>query len=147
MSTMTSGRATLAIGHPGRARAIGVAAATVAALAVWAVAVPGIGVDLLVRFGTGAAQTVQPWFVLGAALAASLCGWGLLAMLERRTERARAIWTTVAVIVLLASLSLPAMAGVTVAASLTLASMHVAVAAVLIPVLRHYARASAVQAR
>lgn len=137
MSTFIGSSAAPAVTHRGPARAIGVAGAAAAALVVWAVAVPGLGVDLVVRFGNGAPQTVAPWFVLGGALVASLCGWGLLAVLERRTRRARAIWTTVAVVVAIASLSLPATAGTTAATVATLALMHLAVAAVLIPTLRH----------
>lgn len=136
MSTTTWRRAAPAISHRGRARALGVAGAAVAAMTVWAIAVPGLGISLLIRFGSGAAQTVQPGLVAGAALAASLCGWGLLAALERRTPRARAIWTILAVAVTIASLSLPAVAGTTASAAAALALMHLAVAAVLIPALR-----------
>ena len=89
-----------------------------------------------IRFGTAAPTTVSPWFVLAGALAASLCGWGLLVVLEHRTHRGPAIWTAAAVAVAIASLSLPIAAGVTVASTTALALMHLAVAAVLIPVLR-----------
>ena len=140
MSTITQGRAVPATTHRGRARALGVAGAVAAAVAVWAIAVPGLGVDLLIRFGAGGPQTVQPWFIVGAALVASLCGWGLLAVLERRIRHARAIWTTVAVAVTFASLSLPAAAGINAATATALTLMHVAVAAVLIPVLLRTAR-------
>lgn len=139
MSTTTWGRAAPAITHRGPARAFGVAGAAAAAVAVWAITVPGLGINLLIRFGGGGIQTVQPGFVVGAALAASLCGWGLLAMLERRTQHARAIWTTVAVVVTIASLSLPAAAAITTATAAALALMHLAVAAVLIPALRRSA--------
>lgn len=139
MSTITWRRAAPAIPYRVRARALGAAAAAAAALAVWAIAVPGLGIDLLIRFGSGGAQTVQPGFVVGAALAAGLCGWGLLALLERCTRHARPIWTAVAVAVTIASLSLPAAAAVTAAAAAALALMHLAVAAVLIPALRRSA--------
>jgi hypothetical protein len=74
--------------------------------------------------------------VVGASVIGSLLGWGLLALLERRTARARTVWTVVAVTVLLVSLSLPLIAGTTVPAKIALAMMHVAIAAVLIPALR-----------
>ena len=91
-----------------RTRALSVAGAVLAAVAVWAVAVPLSGTHLLIRFGSGAAQSVGIDYVIGASLAASLAGWGLLALLERRTARARRIWTGIACVVVVLSLSLPA---------------------------------------
>jgi len=123
----------------GLARALSVAGATVAAAAVWAVAVPGLGTHLLIRFGSGITQTVHTDLVIGAALMASLCGWGLLTVLERRTHRARALWTAVAVVVTIASLGLPLIGGTTAATVTALAMMHLAVAAVLIAALRYSA--------
>lgn len=139
MSTITWGRAAPALTHRAPARALSVAGGVAAAVAVWAIAVPGLGVKLLIRFGGGSPQPVHAELVVGAALAASLCGWGLLAMLERRTPHALAVWTTVALVVTIASLSLPAVAGITAAAATALALMHLAVAAVLIPALRRSA--------
>jgi hypothetical protein len=69
-------------------------------------------------------------------LAGSLAGWGLLALLEKRTTRARTIWTGVAILVLVASLSLPLAAGTTTSTKVALSVMHLAVAAVLISALR-----------
>ena len=119
-----------------RSRALTVAAATVAAVAVWAISVPLLGVHLLVRFGTGATQSVGIDYVAGATVLASLAGWGVLALLERRTARARTIWTGAALVVVLVSLSLPLTAGTTSSTTAVLAVMHVAVAAILIPGLR-----------
>jgi hypothetical protein len=113
-----------------------VAGAVFAALVVWVIAVPILGIQLVVRFGSAAPETVGIALIAGASLLGSLCGWGLLAALERRTSRARAIWTGVAVIVLLASLSLPLTAATTSAARIALGLTHLAVAAVLIPALR-----------
>jgi|HubBroStandDraft_1064217.scaffolds.fasta_scaffold08373_6 hypothetical protein len=134
-STATNYR-TAGITRLGRTRALGVGGAVLAAVAVWVVAVPLLGVHLLVRFGSGAAETVGVDYVVGASVIASLAGWGLLAMLERRTSRARSIWTVVAIVVLLVSLSLPLSVAATTASKIVLALMHVAAAAVLIPVLR-----------
>jgi len=120
----------------GRVRALTVGGAVIAALAVWVVAVPLLGLHLMVRFGSGSPQTVGVDFVVGASLLASLVGWGLLAMPERRTSRARTIWTVVAIAVLLVSLSLPLTAGTIASTKAVLAVMHVAAAAVLIPGLR-----------
>jgi predicted permease len=100
------------------------------------VAVPLLGLHLVIRFGSGAPQTIAVGFVVGATLIASLAAWGLLALLERRTARARSIWTLVAVAVLIVSLALPLSAGTTTTSKIVLALMHVAVAAVLIPGLR-----------
>jgi len=117
-------------------RAISVAGASLAAVAVWAIAVPLLGTHLLIRFGSGPAQGVAIETVVGASLAAALLGWGLLTVLERRTARAQMIWTRIAIAVLLVSFSLPLSAGVTISSKAALALMHLAVAAVLIPGLR-----------
>jgi hypothetical protein len=119
-----------------RARALSVAGAVLAAVTVWAIAVPLSGTHLLIRFGSGAAQSVGIDYVIGASLAASLAGWGLLALLERRIARARRTWTGIAIVVVALSLSLPLTAGTTLSAKVALALMHVAVAAVLIPAMR-----------
>jgi hypothetical protein len=119
-----------------RARAVAVAGATLAALGVWAVAVPLLGADLLVRPGGGSAQRVGAGAVAAASLIPALLGWALLALLERRTARARPVWTGVAVVVLLLSLGGPLTAGTTTASKAVLVLMHLAVGAVLIPALR-----------
>src|SRR5579863_2856226 len=94
--------------HPSRRRrALGVAAAALAAVAVWVVAVPLLGGHLTVRFGHGAAQTVQIGFVIATSITASLLGWALLAILEKRTRRAVAIWTGIALVTTLLSLLFP----------------------------------------
>lgn len=97
---------------------------------------PLLGAHLVVRFSSGAPQTIGIDFVVGASLVASLSAWGLLALLERRTSRARTIWTAVALVVLPVSLSLPLTAGTTASTRFALALMHVAVATVLIGSLR-----------
>jgi predicted permease len=142
-ATTTTGYATA----PGRvrlSRALGVAGATAAAVALWTLAVPLLGIHLLVRFGNSAPENVGIGFVIGASLVGSLLGWGLLAMLERHTARARTIWTGVAAVLGLMSLSLPLSAGTTTSTRIVLALMHLAVAAVLIPTLRQSAPARAV---
>jgi hypothetical protein len=136
-TTMESTAATVA--RPNWTRALGVVGAVIAALAVWAIAVPLLGVQLLVRFGTGAPESVGIAYVLGASVIGSLAGWGLLVLLERRTSRAHTIWTAIAVIAVLMSLSLPLYAGVSTSTKITLAVMHGGVAAVLIPVMRRSA--------
>jgi Family of unknown function (DUF6069) len=125
--------------RPGRARALAVVAAVLAALAVWLVTDPLLGVDLAAPTRPGAKQllSITPALVAGASLAAALAGWGLLALLERFTARPRTSWTAIAVLVGLLSLAGPlsTIASTTVANGLSLALMHLAVAAVLIPIL------------
>ena len=135
-STTTMEYTTPAAARLSRTRALCVAAAVTAAVAVWAVAVPLLGVQLIVRFGAGSPQTIGLGLVVGASLVASLAAWGLLAVLERRSPNARRIWTAAALAVLLVSLSLPLSAGTTVSTKAALAVMHVVVAAVLIYALR-----------
>src|ERR1700733_1055687 len=138
--TTTMESASPSIAGSNRTRILGVAGAVIAAVAVWAIAVPLLGVQLLVKFGAGAPQSVGIGFVLGASLIGSLAGWGLLVVLERRTSQARTIWTGIAVLAVLASFSLPLFAGVSTSTKVTLAIMHVAVAAVLIPAMRRGSR-------
>ncbi|ATO13000.1 hypothetical protein CO540_03455 [Micromonospora sp. WMMA2032] len=122
-----------------RDRLLTVLAATAATLLGWAVAVPLAGVELTARGGGGAAQRVTPVAVAVSTLLAGLAGWALLALLERLTARARPVWTVVAVLVLALSLLGPVGAGVGSAATVTLVSLHLVAAAVLVPGLRRTA--------
>jgi hypothetical protein len=125
--------------EPRRARALAVIAATLAALAVWLVTDPLLGVDLIVptRPGSEELMSITPVLVAGTSLVVALAGWALLALLERFTARARTIWTAVAVLFALFSLAGPlsTLGKSTAATVVTLALMHVAVAAVAIPML------------
>src|SRR5258707_113235 len=97
-----------------RARILGVLGATLAAAAVWVVAVPVLGLHLVTRFGNADAQNVGFGLVVIASLVGSLAGLGLLVVLEKVISRAVTVWTAVAVVVLLASLSLPPLLGLDV---------------------------------
>ncbi|MEV5101538.1 DUF6069 family protein [Streptomyces massasporeus] len=115
-----------------RGRRLGVTALTVLApVVVWLVAEPVLGHRLRIadreqRLDIGAVH------VAVVALFASLAGWALLAALERFGVR-RAIWTGVAVAVLAVSF-LPLLGdGMDGGTRTSLALMHLAVAAVLIP--------------
>jgi hypothetical protein len=102
---------------------------------VW-IAAQATGVELEVATTWVPPMVIGLPMVASAALAASLAGWGALALLERLTSRARRIWTTVAVATLLISLTpLPAAEAATGTRAF-LALMHIAVGAVLIPGLR-----------
>lgn len=120
-----------------RQRVLTVAAAAVAAVLAWLIAVPIVGIDLLVRPGGGAAQQVGLGSVVAVSLLASLLGWGLLALLERLvSRRALTAWTVVAVVVLMLSLSGPLTAATNAAVAIALVLMHLVVGAVLIMGLR-----------
>jgi hypothetical protein len=117
---------------------LGAAAAT---LTVWAAAGPLAGIDLTVRMGPDQpVQQVGPVVALVTATA-GLAGWALLALLERLTpRRARTAWTVVAAVALLLSLTGP-LAATTAGARTALVGMHLAAAAVLVPVLTRSAAA------
>jgi hypothetical protein len=74
-------------------------------------------------------------------VAASLLGWLLLALLERRTPRARLVWTSIALAALAASLALPLAVATTTSAAAGLIVMHLAVGAAVIPAMAYTARA------
>ena len=84
--------------RPRRARALAVIAATLAALTVWLITDPLLGIDLTGTTAPGSQQLqpITPAMVAGASLVTGLAGWGLLALLERFTARARTTWTAIA---------------------------------------------------
>jgi hypothetical protein len=125
----------------GRSRALCAAAGALAAALAWIVEVPLLGIHLNVRFGTGHIQTIAIGQVIGVTVAASLLGWLLLAVLERRTAHARPLWTTIALAALAASLALPLAAATTTSAAAALIVMHLSVGAAVIPAMAHTARA------
>src|ERR1700727_3890209 len=97
MHTTTTAAAS-AVPHikQGRARALCAAGGALTAARAWIVEVPLLGVHLNVRFGPGHVQTISIGQVIGVTVAASLLGWLLLALLERRTPQARIRSTTIA---------------------------------------------------
>ena len=141
--TTTMESAAPTVGRTTRVRAMAVVGTAIAAVAVWVIAVQLLGVHLLVRFGASAPQSVGIDYVIGASVVGSLVGWGLLALLERRTARALSIWTAVASVAVLVSVSLPLTVGVSASTKITLALMHGAVAAVVIPAMRGGSRSHA----
>jgi hypothetical protein len=82
-----------------------VAAAVVAALVVWTVAVRVYDVEIVVN--AGRPRPVGPAEIGAGAGAAGLCGWALLSALERVTAYAAVIWTAVALPILILSLAAP----------------------------------------
>ena len=124
-----------------RDRALCAAGGALAAALAWIVEVPLLGIHLTVRFGAGHIQTIAVGQVLGVTVAASLLGWLLLALLERRTPYARLLWTTAALAALAASLALPLAAATTTSAIAGLIVLHLTVGAAVIPAMAHTARA------
>jgi hypothetical protein len=119
-----------------RTPVVAVVGAVVAAVAIWVVATLA-GADLTVSFGAG--QPIQKITVINvvvAALVGSLAGWGLLALLRRFTTKARAIWTVIAIVAALLSLAGPLSTIASAGTKAWLVAMHLAVATVLIVVLR-----------
>jgi Family of unknown function (DUF6069) len=124
-----------------RARALCAAGGALAAALAWIVEVPLLGIDLNFRYGAGHIQTIAVGQVIGVTVAASLAGWLLLTLLERRTPHARLLWITITLAALAASLALPLAAATTTSAVAGLIVMHVTVGAVVIPAMAHTARA------
>ena len=117
-------------------RLAAVAGAIIAAVLVWVIAHVAAGVTLSQpAFGaTQKPQTLAVPFVAVTAAIASLLAWGLLALIERWAGRPRAVWTAIAVIVLLVSFSMPLSGhGVTMANRVSLLLMHIAVGLAVIP--------------
>jgi hypothetical protein len=124
----------------GRARSLCAAGGALAAALAWIVEVPLLGIHLNFRFGSGHIQAIAVGQVIGVTVAAALLGWLLLAQLERRTPRARLLWTTIALAALAASLALPAAVATTTSAVAGLIVMHLTVGAALIPAMARTAR-------
>ena len=121
-----------------RVRLAGVAAAVLVAELIWIAAELVFDIRLQATAGNGYPEPVDisPLTVAVASLALSLLGWAVLSVLERLTRHARRIWLSLALVALAVSLSMPLSGtGITVGNRIVLVLMHVAVAAVVIPVL------------
>ncbi|MGV9245217.1 DUF6069 family protein [Streptomyces sp. NPDC003710] len=119
-----------------RRHAYAVGGAVLATALLWAVA-EGLGVDLRVDPGNGLpVQTVGLPLIAGSTLVASVLASATRKRLARLTDQAPAVWTRLAVTVLVVSLAPLTFAQASGGAKATLASMHLAIAAVVIPLLR-----------
>lgn len=119
-------------------RVLAVAGSALAALCVWVLATAAFDLDLRQpAFQTGEpAQELSAGWVAVVGAFAALAAWGVLALLERFTERAPRIWAVLAGVAFLISLGGPTGGhGVSDDNRLALLAMHVAVAAVVVPLL------------
>ena len=119
----------------GKRRALAVVGAALAPTTVWLLA-QATGIELEVIMAGQPPMVISLPFVVATALAASLAGWAALALLQRMTGHARALWTGLAIAALLASFGPVAIAEATAETRTLLALMHVIVATVLILGLR-----------
>lgn len=123
-------------------RLVTLVAASLAAFAVWAVSVPGMGIQLQVTSG-GGVQTVDAVSVLIVPLVAGGAAWGVLAVFERLFANGARSWRIVGVAVLALSLLGPANLSRTTSTMVVLLTMHLVVGAVLIVGLAWPARRTA----
>ncbi|MFI7593521.1 DUF6069 family protein [Micromonospora sp. NPDC049359] len=121
-----------------RDRAIAVAVAVLAAVAVWSIATLA-GAQLTVDQGVGPRDVTVLAVVLNSAIAA-LLGWGLLAVLERFRASAITIWTGIALVVLVLSLVPASLVDASAGTRVALVLMHLVVGAVVIVGLRRGAQ-------
>ncbi|GAB4106311.1 DUF6069 family protein [Micromonospora taraxaci] len=117
-------------------RLAGVAGAVLAALLTWVLIEPVAGHDLYApALGSDAPQDIGAVETIAVALLPSLAGWGLLAVLERLVpRRATLIWTAAALVLLLVTMPWGGTFR-TEGDHPSLVLLHLAVAAVLVPVL------------
>ena len=135
MSIAASGSAFATTSSRRKARLLVASATVLGAVVVWIVVDPILGIDLRSPTNGGReSMDIGPALVVFASAIAAAIGWAALALLERLTSQARAVWAVGATLVLLASLGGP-LSGtdVTAANRTALAVLHLAVGAVLIP--------------
>jgi len=84
----------------------------------------------------GGYQTTGFAQVIVVTMMAGLAAWGLLALLEQWTSRAKAIWMAISVFLFVISLLGPLGTGVNATSTAVLVCMHVSTAATIIPLIR-----------
>jgi hypothetical protein len=120
-------------------RLVIIAGATASVLVYWTATDEFGGVDLAIRQGS-TTQAVGAVAVAATALIAGLAGWGLLALLERKSQRPARIWTIIALTFLALSLVGPLGSGADLTSKLTLTGMHLLVGLIVIPSLARSSR-------
>lgn len=122
--------------------------AVVAACLVWAVGTAVLGHSLTVpQTGGRDPMAVTLPMVLFVSAAASLLGWGLLAVLERRSMRGTRIWVGIAAAVVVVSLAPLLAPDIATGTRIVLALLHLVVGAVLIPGMQHTSAAAAARSQ
>jgi Family of unknown function (DUF6069) len=117
-------------------RVCGVVGALIAASGWWIVA-QTLNVSLKVNLHNGRPpQTFGLLFLLGFALGFSILGWFVLAVLDRRTQRSVAIWTTMGIGLLVVSFVPIAIVGASSGTKVILSCIHLSVAAALLTSMR-----------
>ncbi|HTF49222.1 MAG TPA: DUF6069 family protein [Pseudonocardia sp.] len=119
-------------------RATAVVGATALNGLLWGVS-SALGADFVLTDSTGTGIVTLPAALIFTALF-GLLGWGTLALLERFTRHAPAIWTALAIAVTLLSIVPIFLEGATSATRAALTVLHLAVAAVLVPLFRRTIR-------
>lgn len=117
---------------PARTRAAGIAGAVVAALAAWGVGAL-LGADYWITDSQGTARVDVSTTAVCTAII-GLLGWGVLAPAERVARWGRTAWTVLAVGVLALSMVPVGLVEATPSTRIGLTLIHLAVAAVLVPV-------------
>lgn len=114
-------------------RPAGIVATLLVTLAVWAVGHLA-GADYVITDPTGSAR-IDLVVTAGFTLVVALVGWAVLALLERLTRRGTAIWTVLAVVVLVASYVPVFLVEATTGTRIALVAVHTAVG-LLVPAFR-----------
>lgn len=118
-------------------QALVIAGAAAAALLVWLVAGPLLGINLeaLKTPGSASAVPVTAPEVLLSGVVAGLLGWASLSVLERVSARGSTRWRWVAAAVALFSLAGPLTLAQTAGGAMVLSLLHLTVAGVLVTAL------------
>jgi hypothetical protein len=114
-------------------RALGIVVTLLVALATWTVGLLA-GADYQITDSMGSVR-IDLVVVTQVTVVVGLVAWGVLALLERTTRHAAAIWTVLAVVVLVASYVPVFLVEATTATRVALLAVHTAVL-VLVPALR-----------
>ncbi|MDL5158399.1 DUF6069 family protein [Actinomycetospora termitidis] len=114
-------------------RGLGIVVTLLVTLATWAVGALA-GADYVITDAMGSVR-IDLVVVTQVTLVLTLAGWATLALLERLTRRGTAIWTVLAVVVLVASYVPVFLVEATTGTRIALVAVHTAVG-VLIPAFR-----------
>lgn len=123
-------------------RALAGVFAAIPALVIWAIAVPGLDVELTTTDMRGLPVEIGPVQIILFSVVMALLGWALIAVLERLApSRAKTIWTVVAVVFLLVSFA--PLSQMPASAAISLGLMHLVVGLVIIASMRRTAKVAA----